>query len=149
MQNSIEILMSHSTYPADHRSNSPALYQEGLPRMIRSGLPAEAKRNTLTRLSFYGAAGTVTGSKFLLEHNGFRMLIDCGLFQGLKNLRQRNRAKPPFEPAKLDLVILTHAHLDHTGYLPVLGPGSRAARSRPRSTSFTEIRTPAWRWRAT
>ncbi len=75
----------------------------------------------MTRLSFYGAAGTVTGSKFLLEHNGFRMLVDCGLFQGLKNLRQRNRAKPPFEAAKLDLVILTHAHLDHTGYLPVLG----------------------------
>jgi len=75
----------------------------------------------LTRLSFYGAAGTVTGSKYLLEHNGFRMLVDCGLFQGLKNLRQRNRAKPPFEPAELDLTILTHAHLDHTGYLPVLG----------------------------
>ena len=75
----------------------------------------------MTRLSFYGAAGTVTGSKYLLEHNGFRMLVDCGLFQGLKNLRQRTRAKPPFEPAKLDLTILTHAHLDHTGYLPVLG----------------------------
>ena len=75
----------------------------------------------MTRLSFYGAAGTVTGSKFLLEHNGFRMLVDCGLFQGLKDLRRRNRAAPPFDPASLDLAILTHAHLDHTGYLPVLG----------------------------
>ena len=75
----------------------------------------------MARLSFYGAAGTVTGSKFLLEHNGFRMLVDCGLFQGLKNLRRRNRARPPFDPRSLDLAILTHAHLDHTGYLPVLG----------------------------
>jgi len=75
----------------------------------------------MTQLSFYGAAGTVTGSKYLLEHNGFRMLVDCGLFQGLKKLRERNWAAPPFDPAKLDLAILTHAHLDHTGYLPVLG----------------------------
>jgi metallo-beta-lactamase family protein len=75
----------------------------------------------MARLSFYGAAGTVTGSKYLLEHNGFRLLVDCGLFQGLKELRLRNRAKPPFEPADLDLAVLTHAHLDHTGYLPVLG----------------------------
>ncbi|NIL99665.1 MAG: MBL fold metallo-hydrolase [Acidobacteria bacterium] len=75
----------------------------------------------MARLSFFGAAGTVTGSKFLLEHNGFRMLVDCGLFQGLKQLRLRNRAAPPFDPSELDLVVLTHAHLDHTGYLPVLG----------------------------
>jgi metallo-beta-lactamase family protein len=75
----------------------------------------------MATISFYGAAGTVTGSKYLLEHNGFRMLVDCGLFQGLKELRLRNRAKPPFEPADLDLAVLTHAHLDHTGYLPVLG----------------------------
>lgn len=75
----------------------------------------------MTRLSFFGAAGTVTGSKYLLEHNGFRMLVDCGLFQGGQELRQRNWVKPPFDPAKLDLVVLTHAHLDHTGYLPVLG----------------------------
>lgn len=82
----------------------------------------------MARLSFYGAAGTVTGSKYLLEHNGFRMLVDCGLFQGLKELRLRNRAKPPFDPASLDLAILTHAHLDHTGYLPVLGLRGYAGR---------------------
>ena len=55
----------------------------------------------MSRLFFFGAAGTVTGSKFLLEHNGFRMLVDCGLFQGLKELRLRNRAAPPFEPSEL------------------------------------------------
>ncbi len=75
----------------------------------------------MASLSFFGAAGTVTGSKFLLEHNGFKLLVDCGLFQGLKELRLRNREAPPFDPAAIDLVALTHAHLDHTGYLPVLG----------------------------
>ena len=71
-------------------------------------------------LSFYGATGTVTGSKYLLEHNGFKLLVDCGLFQGLKDLRLRNWSAPPFDPARVDLVVLTHAHLDHTGYLPRL-----------------------------
>ena len=75
----------------------------------------------MARLSFLGATGTVTGSKFLLEHDGFRMLVDCGLFQGRKELRARNWAAPPVDPASLDLIVLTHAHLDHTGYLPVLG----------------------------
>lgn len=74
-------------------------------------------------LSFLGATGTVTGSKFLLEHRGFRLLIDCGLFQGLKDLRLRNWSPPPVAPASLSLVALTHAHLDHTGYLPVLYRG--------------------------
>src|SRR5262249_42696148 len=60
------------------------------------------------------------GSKFLLEHDGFRMLIDCGLFQGLKDLRLRNWSPPAFDPKTLGLVLLTHAHLDHSGYLPVL-----------------------------
>lgn len=71
-------------------------------------------------LSFFGATGTVTGSRFLLEHRGFRMLVDCGLFQGLKELRERNWAEPPFDPREVDLVVLTHAHLDHSGYLPRL-----------------------------
>jgi metallo-beta-lactamase family protein len=74
----------------------------------------------MSTLRFLGATGTVTGSKFLVEHDGFRMLIDCGLFQGLKELRLRNWSEPPFDPAKLGLVLLTHAHLDHSGYLPVL-----------------------------
>ncbi|MFM0136338.1 MBL fold metallo-hydrolase RNA specificity domain-containing protein [Caballeronia grimmiae] len=72
------------------------------------------------RLTFLGAAETVTGSKYLLEHEGKRLLIDCGLFQGTKNVRLRNWAVPPFPVASLDAVILTHAHLDHSGYLPAL-----------------------------
>ncbi len=72
------------------------------------------------KLSFYGATGTVTGSKYLLEAGGLRLLIDCGLFQGFKQLRLRNWAPPPFDPASLDAVILTHAHIDHSGYLPLL-----------------------------
>jgi metallo-beta-lactamase family protein len=72
------------------------------------------------RLTFLGAAGTVTGSKFLLEVERTRILIDCGLYQGVKQLRLRNWAKLPFEPASLDAVLLTHAHVDHSGYLPAL-----------------------------
>ena len=71
-------------------------------------------------LTFLGAAGTVTGSKHLLEVAGRRILVDCGMFQGLKELRQRNWAPLPVDPASIDAVILTHAHLDHCGYLPRL-----------------------------
>jgi metallo-beta-lactamase family protein len=71
-------------------------------------------------LTFLGAAGTVTGSKHLLEVDGRRILIDCGLFQGLKALRLRNWEPFPVDPASIDAVILTHAHLDHCGYLPRL-----------------------------
>jgi len=71
-------------------------------------------------LTFLGAAGTVTGSKHLLEVDGHRVLIDCGLFQGLKALRLRNWEPFAVDPASIDAVILTHAHLDHCGYLPRL-----------------------------
>jgi metallo-beta-lactamase family protein len=71
-------------------------------------------------LTFLGAAGTVTGSKHLLEIDGHRILIDCGLFQGLKELRQRNWEPLPIAPASITAVVLTHAHLDHCGYLPRL-----------------------------
>ena len=71
-------------------------------------------------LTFLGAAGTVTGSKHLLEVNGKRLLVDCGLFQGLKELRLRNWAPFPLDPASIDAIVLTHAHLDHCGYLPRL-----------------------------
>jgi metallo-beta-lactamase family protein len=72
------------------------------------------------RLTFLGAVGTVTGSKYLIETDGRRVLVDCGLFQGYKQLRLRNWAPMPFDPAGLDAVLLTHAHLDHSGYLPLL-----------------------------
>ena len=71
-------------------------------------------------LQFLGAAGTVTGSKFLVTVGRQRMLLDCGLFQGVKDLRLRNWRPPPFAAADLDAVVLSHAHLDHSGYLPLL-----------------------------
>lgn len=74
----------------------------------------------MSSLRFLGAAGTVTGSKFLLEAAGHRLLIDCGLFQGLKELRLRNWAPLPVDPKSIDAVVLTHAHIDHTGGLPRL-----------------------------
>ena len=71
-------------------------------------------------LKSLGGAGTVTGSKHLLTLGGHRILIDCGLFQGLKNLRDLNWTPLPVSPHDIDAVILTHAHLDHCGYLPRL-----------------------------
>lgn len=71
-------------------------------------------------LTFLGAAGTVTGSRFLLEGAHTRVLVDAGLYQGLSPLRKRNWARFPVDPATIDHVVLTHAHLDHTGYLPKL-----------------------------
>lgn len=74
----------------------------------------------MTTLSFWGGVGTVTGSKFLIQTDHSRVLVDCGLFQGLKELRERNWQEPPFDPRSLDAVLITHAHIDHTGYLPRL-----------------------------
>ncbi len=72
------------------------------------------------RLTFLGGAGTVTGSKYLLRTRSGRMLVDCGLFQGLKVLRNRNWEPLPVPPHSIDAVALTHAHIDHSGYLPLL-----------------------------
>jgi metallo-beta-lactamase family protein len=72
------------------------------------------------RITFHGAAGTVTGSRHLLEAPGCRLLVDCGLFQGLKELRLKNWQDPGFEPGFLDHVVLTHAHIDHSGWVPRL-----------------------------
>jgi metallo-beta-lactamase family protein len=74
----------------------------------------------MTKLTFMGAARTVTGSKYLLAHAGRKILIDCGLFQGLKELRLRNWDRLPIDPSDITAAVLTHAHLDHTGYLPRL-----------------------------
>ena len=71
-------------------------------------------------LSFLGGTGTVTGSKYLIETGSHRILVDCGLFQGYKLLRERNWAPFPIQPSLIDAVVLTHAHLDHSGYLPLL-----------------------------
>lgn len=71
-------------------------------------------------LTFIGGAGTVTGSKTLVEFGDRRVLVDCGLFQGTSEDRARNWERFPIEPAEIDAVLLTHAHLDHCGYLPAL-----------------------------
>jgi metallo-beta-lactamase family protein len=72
------------------------------------------------KITFTGAADTVTGSRHLIDLGGYRLLLDCGLFQGHKTLRLRNWAEPPFDPRSIDAVVLSHAHLDHCGYLPLL-----------------------------
>jgi metallo-beta-lactamase family protein len=72
------------------------------------------------KLQFLGATDTVTGSKYLLRQGKSSVLIDCGLFQGYKQLRLRNWSPPPIDPAHINAVILTHAHIDHSGYLPLL-----------------------------
>ncbi len=71
-------------------------------------------------LRFFGATDTVTGSRYLIESGGKRVLVDCGLFQGYKRSRERNRALFPVPPQTIDAVVLSHAHLDHTGYVPAL-----------------------------
>ena len=73
-----------------------------------------------TTITFLGGADTVTGSKYLVEHNHQRLLVDCGLFQGYKQLRLRNWNPLPVAPHQLQAVVLTHAHLDHSGYIPLL-----------------------------
>ncbi len=81
----------------------------------------------MAKITFLGAAGTVTGSKYLVESGGKRLLVDCGLFEGTKELRLRNWEKLPVDPATIDWVVLTHAHIDHTGYLPrLVSDGFRA-----------------------
>jgi len=74
----------------------------------------------MAKLTFLGAAGCVTGSKYVVEAAGKRLLVDCGLFQGTSELKERNRKPLPIEPATINFALLTHAHLDHTGWLPVL-----------------------------
>ena len=82
--------------------------------------PRPARRDRGATLSFLGGAGTVTGSRYLVTDSTTRTLIDCGLFQGFKVLRQRNRSPFPVSPSSIDALVLTHAHLDHSGYIPAL-----------------------------
>src|SRR6478672_1272592 len=83
-------------------------------------MPFVSVNSTMSTLQFLGATGTVTGSKYLLEIHGSRAMIDCGLFQGLKDLRLRNWESLPVSPASITWLLLTHAHIDHSGYLPRL-----------------------------
>jgi metallo-beta-lactamase family protein len=86
----------------------------------RGILAAAITEDFMAYIQFLGATQTVTGSKHMLEVDGYRTLVDCGLFQGLKELRQRNWDPFPVNPRSLNSVILTHAHIDHSGYLPKL-----------------------------
>ena len=71
-------------------------------------------------ITFLGGTGTVTGSKYLVETSASKVLIDCGLYQGYKWLRARNREPLPLDLQKLDAIVLTHAHLDHSGFIPAI-----------------------------
>ena len=91
-------------------------------RRGRSGVPVTSQGPALPSpmLTFLGAAGTVTGSRFLIDTDRARVLVDCGLFQGLKHLRLRNWEPFPVPADTIDAVVLTHAHVDHVGYLPAV-----------------------------
>ena len=72
------------------------------------------------KITFCGAAETVTGSCHLIETNGLKILLDCGMFQGRRSIEARNKAAFPFDPKTIDMVLLSHAHLDHVGLIPRL-----------------------------
>src|SRR5665213_2065664 len=84
---------------------------------MESNTPVSFGQEQAVYLQSLGAAGTVTGSKHLLKTPGSNILVDCGLFQGIKSLREKNWAPLSVNPASIDAVILTHAHLDHCGYI--------------------------------
>src|SRR5262245_13072735 len=90
------------------------------PMLLHARVMTSQYSHPMPTLTFLGAAQTVTGSKHLLEVDGRRILVDCGLFQGLKELRERNWRPLPVAANAIDAVVLTHAHLDHCGYLPRL-----------------------------
>jgi metallo-beta-lactamase family protein len=95
----------------------------------------------MAKLTFLGAAGCVTGSKYLVEAAGKKLLVDCGLFQGLQELKERNWNPLPIDPKTIDYLVLTHAHLDHTGWLPVLVRDgyNKTIYANPATIELTEI----------
>ena len=100
------------------------------------------RSDLMATLTFLGAARTVTGSKYLLHVDGHRLLVDCGMFQGLKELRQRNWGPLPIHPAAVESVVLTHAHIDHSGMLPrLVANGFRGRIVCTRGTAAPDART--------
>jgi metallo-beta-lactamase family protein len=95
----------------------------------------------MAKLTFLGASGCVTGSKYLVEAAGKKLLVDCGLFQGTDDLKQRNWNPLPIDPKTIDYLVLTHAHLDHTGWLPVLVRDgyNKTIYANPATIELTEI----------
>jgi metallo-beta-lactamase family protein len=95
----------------------------------------------MAKLTFLGAAGSVTGSKYLVEVADKKLLVDCGLFQGTQELKQRNWEALPIDPKTIDYCVLTHAHLDHTGWLPVLVRDgyNKTIYANPATIELTEI----------
>ncbi len=95
----------------------------------------------MAKLTFLGAAGCVTGSKYLVEAAGKKLLVDCGLFQGTEDLKERNWNPLPIDPKTFDYLVLTHAHLDHTGWLPVLVRDgyNKTIYANPATIELTEI----------
>jgi metallo-beta-lactamase family protein len=108
----VRIIGSDSPLPLERAQSMP-------PQWWHAAMTTR-QRPLRMQLQFLGATGTVTGSRYLLTHQGRQLLIDCGLFQGLKQLRLRNWADPPVKVSEIDAVLLTHAHIDHSGYLPRL-----------------------------
>ena len=98
---------------------------------------SNGRKHMSVSITFLGGSGTVTGSKYLVRHNGKSMLMDCGLFQGYKQLRLRNWQPLPLSPHEIDSVVLTHAHLDHSGYLPCSPATATTATSMPRAAPAT------------
>src|SRR5688572_12070116 len=90
------------------------------PRVLRSGRSTRSAKRTAMRVHFHGAAGEVTGSLHEVEAEGRRLLLDCGMIQGSPEAEQRNFEPFPFEPAALDALIISHAHIDHIGRVPLL-----------------------------
>src|SRR5260370_38541182 len=95
----------------------------------------------MAKLTFLGAAGCVTGSKYLVEAAGKKLLVDCGLFQGTDDLKERNWKPLPIDPKTIDYLVLTHAHLDHTGWLPglVRDGSTKTIYANPRTSSVTGL----------